>query len=97
MTKRKPSETAILLQFVINSNIDEAAKQDKLSEAILAKHKIPYETLLKGSYLIVSDTESPDNLIDFWPHTGRWVSRDGRRGSGIRSLLTALDKTVSLS
>ena len=37
-----------------------------------------------GAHLIV---EGKTCLIDYWPGTGRWNSRDGTKGFGIRNLL----------
>lgn len=37
-----------------------------------------------GAHLIVLGREC---LIDFWPGTGRWISRDGTRGFGVHNLI----------
>jgi hypothetical protein len=53
-------------------------------EAHLVKENIPFETKNNGAHLIV---EGNSCFIDYWPGTGRWNSRDGVSGFGVRSLI----------
>jgi hypothetical protein len=46
---------------------------------------IVFTTHNNGAHLIV---EGRDGFIDYWPGTGKWVSRNGTRGFGLNNLLT---------
>jgi hypothetical protein len=50
----------------------------------LTKEGIPFEIKNNGAHLIV---EGNSCFIDYWPGTGRWNSRDGVSGFGVRSLI----------
>ena len=56
---------------------------------------IPYVSKNGGAHLIVSiygvDTKK-QQIIDFWPGTGKWIVRSGEKGRGIRSLLEEANK-----
>ena len=45
---------------------------------------IVYVTYNNGVHLIV---EGKGCKIDFWPGTGKWNSRDGTEGFGVRNLI----------
>jgi hypothetical protein len=48
---------------------------------------IKFESKNFGNHLIVHH----DNMVvDFWPSTGKWIVRAGRKGRGIRKLLELL-------
>ena len=53
------------------------------SAEYLHQHGIPFEEKNNGAHLIV---EGRDCFIDFWPGTGRWNSRCGRKGFGVKQL-----------
>lgn len=59
-----------------------AANRESSAEYLLAKG-IPFVVKNDGAHLIV---EGKECFIDFWPGTGRWHSRCGKTGFGIRSL-----------
>lgn len=54
------------------------------SSALLEQSEIPFTSHNAGAHLVVEGREC---FIDFWPGTGRWASRDGKKGFGIRNLL----------
>jgi len=54
------------------------------SPLYLAQHGIPFEPKNNGAHLIV---EGKDCYIDFWPGTGKWKTRKGKSGFGVRSLV----------
>jgi hypothetical protein len=56
--------------------------RDKSAE-YLNEHSIPFETKNFGVHLIV---EGRDCYIDFWPGTGKWKTRKGESGFGVRNL-----------
>jgi len=57
------------------------------STDILVKHNIGFVSKNNGAHLIV---EGNDCLIDYWPGTGRWKTRNGEKGFGVRNLLKHL-------
>ncbi|MER1940616.1 hypothetical protein ABS755_07900 [Castellaniella sp. FW104-16D08] len=54
------------------------------SAGYLAQRGIHYTSHNGGAHLIV---EGPECFIDFWPGTGRWRTRDGHTGFGVRNLV----------
>lgn len=54
------------------------------SPTILAERGIHFEVKNGGAHLIVTGR---DCLIDFWPGTGKYIARDGRKGRGVRNLM----------
>ncbi len=41
-----------------------------------------------GAHLVV---EGREHAIDFWPGTGRWHCRSGKKGFGVRNLIKYLE------
>jgi hypothetical protein len=60
-----------------------ANNRDQSAE-YLVSHGIIYTTNNGGAHLIV---EGKEGYIDFWPGTGRWNSRCGKKGFGVRNLV----------
>lgn len=56
----------------------------KESTELLIKHDIKFTSKNNGSHLIVEGLFGP---IDFWPSTGRFITRNGRKGRGVRKLI----------
>ncbi len=54
------------------------------SAEILRARNIEFESKNYGAHLIV---KSRDCLIDFWPGTGKYITRNGKKGRGVRNLL----------
>lgn len=59
------------------------------STVILEKLNIPFESKNRGIHLVVTGN---NELFDFWPSTGKFISRQGNLvGRGIRNLLRHCD------
>lgn len=77
----------------IGDEYDELAQESKQrrsnnrngSAQMLTDKEIPFESKNHGAHLVVEGSEC---FIDFWPGTGRWTSRDGTKGFGVRKLIT---------
>lgn len=54
------------------------------SPTLLEEKGIPFVVKNGGAHLIV---EGKDCFIDFWPGTGKWNTRDGHKGFGVRNLI----------
>lgn len=55
----------------------------------LTEEGISFERKNNGAHLIV---ETSNGKIDYWPGTGRWISRKGDRGFGIAKLLSHIKR-----
>ncbi len=51
---------------------------------VLEQADIPFVVKNGGVHLIV---EGGDCFIDFWPGTGRWITRTGKIGFGVKNLI----------
>ena len=60
-----------------------ADNREKSAE-YLTERGIPFVVKNDGSHLIVEGAEC---FIDFWPGTGKWNSRCGKKGFGVRNLV----------
>lgn len=58
------------------------------STNLLKKEGIEFESKNCGVHLIVKCSV----IIDFWPSTGKWISRAGKQGNGVRNLLKYIQK-----
>lgn len=58
------------------------------SAAYLSQRGIPFVSKNGGAHLIV---EGREGFIDFWPGTGKWHSRCGKKGFGVRNLVAFID------
>ena len=72
------------------------AKQEKRADnressaEYLAQRGIPFVSKNGGAHLVV---EGKDCFIDFWPGTGKWHSRCGKKGFGVRNLVAFIGAT----
>ncbi len=57
----------------------------------LVNEEIPFKSKNMGAHLIVEGFEC---YIDFWPGTGRWISRNGKRGFGVKNLIRHIKKGI---
>jgi hypothetical protein len=57
-------------------------------EQRLAEAGIGFTTHNDGLHLVVDHNEK---IVDFWPTTGRWIARKGRKGWGVKGLIEYLD------
>ncbi len=63
---------------------EKRANNRENSAEYLAERGIPFVSKNGGAHLIVEGNEC---FIDFWPGTGKWNSRCGKKGFGVRSLV----------
>jgi len=69
------------------NKVRKAGHRDQSPKLLMAAG-IPFESKNGGSHLIVEGGES---YVDFWPGTGKWISRDGKRGFGVRNLIRHIE------
>ena len=72
------------------SKAQRASNRDTGAE-YLRKHNIAFTEHNNGAHLIV---EGSDCMIDYWPGTGKWISRNGKRGFGVANLITYIKVIV---
>ena len=58
------------------------------SAEYLTERGIPFVSKNNGAHLIV---EGATCFIDFWPGTGKWHSRCGKKGFGVRNLVAFIE------
>ncbi len=63
---------------------DKRASNREKSPQMLEASGILFEIKNKGAHLVV---EGDQCYIDFWPGTGKWKSRNGKEGFGVRNLI----------
>lgn len=66
------------------SRQDKRASNREQSPQMLEAAGILFEIKNMGAHLIV---EGDQCYIDFWPGTGKWKSRNGKEGFGVRNLI----------
>lgn len=64
------------------------ANNREQSADYLRQHDILFETKNNGAHLIV---EGKDCYIDFWPGTGKWRTRKGEDGFGVKNLVKLIN------
>ena len=57
------------------------------SPQMLTDEGISYEEKNGGAHLIVNHD---GRTVDFWPGTGKWISRSGGDGRGVKNLIALL-------
>jgi len=70
-------------QSIIES-LKKRAKNRESSKQILINAGIEFEVKNNGAHLIII---SASGLIDFWPGTGQWLTRNCVHGRGVKNLL----------
>ena len=78
------SDLGATFKALRSSSRKKRAANREWSTAKLAELGVTFESCNKGAHLIVMGNTS---FIDFWPGTGKWISRDGASGRGLKSLL----------
>ena len=63
---------------------DRRSSHREQSPLMLEDAGIQFESKNKGAHLIVEGSEC---FIDFWPGTGKWIARNGKKGFGVRNLI----------
>jgi len=79
------SDMAEFWRDVKEARQEKRANNRASSAALLAEAGVPFASKNMGAHLIV---EGKDCFIDFWPGTGKWISRNGQKGFGVRNLLS---------
>lgn len=82
------SELADDFRAMKKANQEKKSNNREQSAQYLKRHDIPFETKNNGAHLIV---EGKDCFVDFWPGTGKWITRKGERGFGVRNLVKFID------
>lgn len=59
-------------------------KNRESSSMLLREQGIEFEEKNAGAHLIV---KGRDCLIDFWPGTGKFITRNGKKGRGVFNLI----------
>lgn len=57
------------------------------SPEVLRRARIAFESKNDGAHLIVTHAGA---VVDFWPGTGRYIFRTGRKGRGVHGLIQDL-------
>jgi hypothetical protein len=65
---------------------EKRASNTQASTEILKAEGITFQANNGGAHLVVAGK----GLIDFWPSTGLWIARSGRKGRGVRNLIKFL-------
>jgi len=65
-------------------NAKKRARNKTHSAEILKRQGIEFVEKNNGAHLIVN---GKDCLIDFWPGTGRFITREGTKGRGVFNLI----------
>ena len=79
------SEIGEDFKFLKEVNQKKRASHREQSPKMLEDAGIQFEVKNLGAHLIVEGNEC---FIDFWPGTGKWISRNGAKGFGVRNLIT---------
>jgi len=72
---------------------EKRAKNREASPAILKAEGISFEEKNDGAHLIVKHN---GHTVDFWPGTGKWITRGGRfmiKGRGVKKLIKHVNET----
>lgn len=60
--------------------------------ALLKEAGTCFSSSNNGAHLIV---EGSLGFIDYWPGTGRWASRKGLKGFGVRNLINSINNELA--
>lgn len=83
------SELAETYDLMRKRSQDKRADNREKSASYLTSAGVHFTSHNNGAHLIV---EGKDCYIDFWPGTGRWSTRDGKRsGFGVKELVKFID------
>lgn len=73
---------------------EKRASNREKSTKRLEEYGVQFESKNNGAHLIVRSSRC---LIDFWPGTGKYRTRDGREGRGVFNLLQTIEDDQVLS
>lgn len=63
---------------------EKRASNRKTSPEVLEAYGVKFEAKNNGAHLVV---EGKYSLIDFWPGTGKFITRSGTQGRGVFNLM----------
>ena len=78
------SEMGEMFNALKKERQEKRASNRENSAEYLRERGIPFVEKNGGAHLIV---EGKECFIDFWPGTGKWRSRCGKKGFGVRNLV----------
>lgn len=78
------SEMGEMFNALKKERQEKRADNRESSAEYLRQRGIPFVEKNMGAHLIVEGREC---FIDFWPGTGKWHSRCGKKGFGVRNLV----------
>lgn len=85
------SETVEIYKAMRDAGRAKRKKNARESIAILERRGIQFESKNFGIHLVI---QCEKGVIDFWPSTGKFISRyDGSQGRGVFNLLRLIDRT----
>jgi len=85
------SETAQVYRAMKGHSKGKRGNNRKMGAKFLADKDIPFTTNNGGAHLIVEGNEC---FIDYWPGTGKWISRNGKKGFGVKNLIRYVEVWV---
>ena len=62
------------------------------STNILTEKGVIFESKNNGAHLVIQGNSC---VIDFWPGTGRWITRQGTKGFGVFNLLNEIGDNLN--
>ncbi len=62
------------------------ASNTESSTEVLKSRGVDFESKNNSAHLVVTFDSI---IVDFWPSTGKWISRSGRSGRGVFKMLKA--------
>lgn len=79
--------------FKMLREIKKEEKADRLEDytSRLKESGIPFVSKNHGYHFVV---EGANGFVDFWPSTGKWISRTGRRGFGVQGLISNIKSGI---
>ena len=80
----KMSEVGDTFNAMKEASQKKRAQNRETSPVFLTKNGVAFNTRNGGAHLIV---QGKDGLIDFWPGTGKFITRAGKSGRGVFNLL----------
>ena len=82
------SELGETFSLMRDASRDKRASNRTASAQMLVSNSIEFESKNFGAHLILEINPK----IDFWPGTGLWISRCGKKGRGIRKLIKFVNR-----
>jgi len=72
-----------------HSRWDKRQQNREQSTDILIKRGVTFEAKNFGRHLIIT---RDGRTVDFWPGTGLWIFREGKKGRGVFNLLKEIER-----